>query len=442
MLKIACFFVITAAPLWSQVQPSASGGQFSLDDTRMMTPPPVSGGVYPVNVGAESRSNFVAGGLVVTGGYNDNIMAGDPTQEIGDVNYSIVPTISIDRRTPRESMSLSYSSGVTLYQKTTQLNGVTQDGSAEYRFHLSPYAVVSVRDTFHQNNNLFNQANPFSGGGIPTGAPSPTSVFVYPFQNQLGNSLDGGLEYQYGRNAMIGGGGTYSFLRYSDTGNTPGLDNSNTGGASAFWSRRVARGEYVGAVYEYSRITTHPIESTTNTHAILGFFTKYLSSTISFSILAGPQHFYSRDPVSGAASGSWTPAVQGSVGYQTTRTSMSAGYSRIVSGAGGLVGAYHSDVAGIEARRQVTRRWNIGVGGSYALFENVTPGISAFNPGGHTLAGTASVQRSFSEHFRIEVGYSRFHQSYDNFGAAAQLFPDCNREYASVTYQFYRPLGR
>ncbi|MGA8743306.1 MAG: hypothetical protein WB561_19110 [Terracidiphilus sp.] len=442
MLKIAYFcFAIAAVPLWSQVQPSATGGGFTLDDTRMMTPPPVSGGAYPKNVGAESRSNFVGGGLVVTGAYNDNIMV-DPTQKIADVNYSIVPTISIDRMTPREALALSYSSGFTLYQKTTQLNGVTQNGTADYRFHLTKYAVVNVRDTFSQNFNLFNQANPFSGGGIPTGAPSPTSVFVYPFQNQLGNTLDGGLEYQYGRNAMIGGGGTYSISRFSAVGNTTGLANSNTGGASAFWSRRVSRGQYIGAIYEYSRITTNPVESVTDTNTIFGFYTKYLTSTISFSILGGPQHFDSRDPVSGAASGSWTPAVQGSVGYQTARTSMSAGYSRIVSGAGGLVGAYHSNVAGAEARRQVTRTWNIGAGGSYALFKNVTPTISTYNPGGHTIAGTASVQRSFSERFRVEVGYSRFHQSYDNFGTAAQLFPDCNREYGSVTYQFYRPIGR
>ena len=161
MLKIACFcFAMAAVPLWSQVEPSATGGGFTLDDTRMMTPPPVSGGAYPKNVGAESRSNFVGGGLVVTGAYNDNIMV-DPTQKIADVNYSIVPTISIDRMTPREALALSYSSGFTLYQKTTQLNGVTQNGTADYRFHLTKYAVVNVRDTFSQNFNLFNQANPF-----------------------------------------------------------------------------------------------------------------------------------------------------------------------------------------------------------------------------------------------------------------------------------------
>lgn len=446
MLKFACvcFVVATAVtPLFSQVEPSASGGGFTLDDTQMMTPPPVSGDAYPVSVGAESqRSNFVAGGLVVTGAYNDNIMAGDQTRKIGDSNYSIVPTITLNRRTPHEALSLNYSSGFTLYQKSSQLNGVTQDASASYRFHLSQYAVVTLSDSFSQNYNLFNQSNPFGAGGISPGGSSPTSVYVFPFENRLENTVNGSFQYQYGRNAMIGGGGTYSLLRYSSTSNVPGLDDSNIGGGSVFWSRRVTRGQYLGATYEYSKITTHPVQTTTDTNTISGFYTKYLTSTISLSVMGGPQHFLSTDPASGASSGAWTPAVQGSIGYQSPRTSLVAAYSRIISGAGGLVGAYRSNVATIDARRQITRSWNIGAGGSYALFKNVTPTVSTVNPGGHTLAGTASAQHTFHERLRFEIGYSRFHQTYSNFGTGAQLFPDCNREFASVSYQFLRPIGR
>jgi hypothetical protein len=58
------------------------------------------------------------------------------------------------------------------------------------------------------------------------------------------------------------------------------------------------------------------------------------------------------------------------------------------------------------------------------------------------LTGTASVQHIFSQRFRAEIGYSRIHQSYASLSAGSQFDPDCNREYASVTYQFSRPLGR
>ena len=443
MIKIACICltIVAAMPLFSQVEPSATGGGFSLDDSRMMTPPPVSNGAYPATVGAETRSNYVTGGLVVTGAYNDNVLVGG-TQKVGDSSYSIVPMISFDRRTSHQSVSMSYNSGFTLYQNTTSLNGITQGGTAGYRFHLSPYAVLSVSDTFTQNHNLFNQPNPFSGSGLSASGPSPTSVYVYPFQNQLGNSINGALEYQYGRNAMVGGGGTYSILRFSNLSSTPGVANSNANGGSAFWSRRLTPGQYAGVIYQYSNITTQPIQTSTITNTVFGFYTRYLTRTVSISVLGGPQHFHSSESVPSVVSGSWTPAIQGSVSYQKARTNLAADYSHIVSGAGGLVGAYHSNIADLQARRQITSKWSVGANVSYALFKNVTPEISSFSSGGHTIAGVASVQRNFHERFRMEVGYGRFHQSYGQTPPGTQVFPDCNREYASVTYGFYRPIGR
>jgi len=443
MIKIACLClaIATVQPLWSQVEPSATGGPAGLDDTRMMTPPPVSGGAYPGNVGSEARENFVSVGMVVTGAYLDNIME-DPSRKIGDSEFSFAPTIAIDRRTSRDSASLRYTAGFNMYRKTTGLNGATQDLSSEYKFHLARYAVVEIRDSFYQNNNLFNQANPFTGGSVSTGAPSPTAIYVYPFENSRGNSLAGGVEYQYSRNAMIGAGGNYSLLRYSSLSNITGLDNSNTGGGSAFWSRRILHRQYLGTIYDYSKITTDPVKTTTDTHAILGFYTLFFTRTISFSILGGPQHFNSRATASGAASGSWTPEVHASAGVQTMRTGFAGGYSRIVSGAGGLIGAFHSDVAGLEVRRQVTRTWNVGATANYALFKNVTPTVSSNNPGGHTIVGTISARRTFNVGLGLEAGYSRFHQSYYNPGSVRQLYPDCNREFVSVTYQFQRPLGR
>jgi hypothetical protein len=443
MLKglVLCIAILAAMPLWSQVDPSASGGSVTLDDTRMMTPAPINGGVYPNDVGAETRSNFLSGGMVITGAYNDNLLVGGFANKISDSNYSIVPTISIDRRTPRQTERLNYNSGFTFYQKTTALNGITQSGSAEYRLHLTPYAVLSIRDSFQQNFNLFNQTNPFSASGASIGA-APISGYVLPFENQIGNSLDGSVEYQYGKNAMIGGSGTYTLLRYSDLSKNPGLDDSNVGRASAFINRRIARGQYLGAIYEYSRINTHPVQTTTNAHAISGFYTKYLTSTVSISVKGGPQRYSSRDEISGISFESWTPSVQGSLGYQTARTNFVADYSRQVSGSEGLIGAYLSNVADFRAQRQITRAWSFGVSCDYALFKNVTPAVSSANPGGHTLTGTASVQHIFSQRFRAEIGYSRIHQSYASLSAGSQFDPDCNREYASVTYQFSRPLGR
>ena len=440
MLRKVCFCLAIAVstPLWSQVEPDATGG--GLDDSHMMTPPPVSGDAYPVIVGAETRSNYLAGGLALTAGYSDNLMVAESAAPTSDEIYSILPTVSFDRRTPRHGESLSYSSGFTLYQNTGQLNGVSQSATGGYRFHISPYAVIVVQDQFRQNYNLYNQANPLAGGGIP-GAPSPSNtVLIAPFANQLGNATSAAVEYQYGRNAMVGASGSYTIFRYSDLSTVPGLDNAGTASASAFFSRRLSRSQYVGATYQFSKIVTHPVATYTVTNAVFGFYTIYLTRNFSFSILGGPQHYTTWAPTVPKQE-AWTPAVEGSFGWQTYRSNVVASYSHIVSGAGGLIGAYHANLAGLSARLTFARNWSIGTSGDYSQFSNATPAVFVNNTGGHTLSGSASLGHRITERVNAEAGYAHFHQSYPHIPIAA-AFPDSNRVYGSITYQFARPIGR
>ena len=152
-----------------------------------MTPAPVGGDAYPSGVGSEERSNYLAGGLVFTGAYVDNLMLVNGTSPSSDETYSFLPTIGFDRRTTRQSESLSYSAGFTLYQHTSEFNTVAQSASARYRFRISKYASMVLGDSFQQNNNLYNQSNPFSGGGV-SGMPGQSNgVLISPYQNQLSN---------------------------------------------------------------------------------------------------------------------------------------------------------------------------------------------------------------------------------------------------------------
>jgi hypothetical protein len=438
-----CLTLAAAAPLWSQVQPSATGGGFTLDDTQMMTPPPVSGSAYPVKVGSEARNNYLTLGAVFTASYVDNLLLAGASSPISDETYSILPTISLNKVTPRQSETLSYSSGFNLYQKTSELNGVSQDGAAEYRIHFSPYAAFVVQDSFRQNSNLFNQTNPFVGTG-PSGAPGGTSngVLIAPFENELENSSTAGIYYQYGKNAMIGGSGTYSLSQFSTNAQTAGLDNGDTAGASGFLTRRLSRSQYVGAVYEFSKIVTHPIASYTLSHTAFGFYTRYLNENFSFSIMGGPQHATTWTP-SVAQTGAWSPAVEGSFGWQTFRSNLTASFTHVVSGAGGFIGTYHANTANLSSRHMFSRVWAVGLSADYALFKNINsdPAVAAFGSGGHTIDGTASVERRLSENLEAQAGYAYFHESYP-FISNSNYFPNSNRGFVSIEYRIHRPLGR
>jgi hypothetical protein len=443
MLKIACICVafFATTPLWAQVEPSASGGGFDLDDEHMMTPPPVSRDAYPVIVGSEQRSNFLSGGLVFTAAYTDNLMLVNNNGPISDETYTFLPTIGLERRTPRQGESLHYSSGFSLYQNTSELNAVSQDASAGYHFHLSPYAVISVSDNFQQNYNLYNQGNPFVSGGV-SGSPGSSNALIAPFANQLGNSTSVGVDYQYGRNAMIGASGAYSFMKYSQLTDVPGLNNQHTTDVNAFFARRIARSQYVGLTYQVSKFTTYPIDTYTLSNTVFGFYTHYFSSSFSLSILGGPEHYTTWTPTA-AKQGAWTPAIQGSLGWQREHTNLSASFSHVVTGAGGLIGTYHSNVGGLTARVALSRRWGAGAQVNYMLFKNVHPTEAQFASyaGGHTLTGGVNIDHRLTERIFIEAGYQHFHQSYGQI-AVASSFLGSNRGYGSISYQFSRPLGR
>ena len=306
MLRIVVFSLalVLVLPCCGQVEPSASGGPVGLDDTHMMTPPPVSSESYPTSFGSESQSDFLAAGVIFTSAYVDNLMIGETTSAVSDVTYAILPTVNLKRKTPRQVQSLVYNSGFTFYQHTSDLNAINQNAEAQYQFHPSAYSTIAIQDSFSQNSNAFNQNNPNAGGSVSGSPQSSSPLIIVPFQKQLANSVSAGVTDQFGKNAMVGGAGSYSFLHYSDAGVNQGLYDSGTAGGSGFYSRRLTPSQYLGGVYQFSKTVTHPVSTFTTTYSILGFYTLYLNRAFSFSVVGGPQHFTSGASTF-ASSSSW-----------------------------------------------------------------------------------------------------------------------------------------
>ncbi len=484
--------LLIGVPAWAQdeqrpvPEPAATGpasdasangdGSASVDDSsgRMLTPPPVSGQAYPVALTSQERSNYLRGGLAFTSAYTDNAVGPVETcttaappicyeHPVSDVSYSVWPTIALDETTTRSHLVLTYAPGFTFYQRESSLNQADQNASINFQYRLSPHVTFSARDGFQRSSNVFNQPDLGTAGVVSGGTQVPNQSVIAPIADQLSNSGNVGITYQFAANSMVGASGTFTNLHYPDQSEVPGLFDSASQGGLAFYSVRVSKINYFGASYQYQRLLSYPAPGTneTQTHALLLFYTLYPTKRFSISVFGGPQYadigpqfFEATCPLNGVppcfapvptpASRSWNPSAGGSLGWQGRLTSLAISYAHLISNGGGLIGAVKMDSASASIHQQLSRMLSASVAGGYA--ENDLLAAAPMTGGnGHTVSGTASLQQQFGQHLNVQLGYTRLHQAYSTQGAfavAALATPDTNREFVSISYQFSRPLGR
>jgi hypothetical protein len=405
----------------------------------MYAPPLVSGDSYPSTYGAGERSNYLRGGLIFSTAYSDNVSGGATPQS--DITYSVWPTISLDKQTPRLLLDFTYSPGFTLYQRNSSLDAANHSVGIDFSYRLSPHVTLSAHDRLSKLSNLFTQPDALASTPVSGAAQAPTVAVIAPSANELTNSGNVGVTYQFGADSMVGVSGGVSNLHFLDSSQAQGLYDSNAAKGSAFYNHRLAGRHYIGADYEYSRFVSYLNGSNeTRTQAIFLFYTLYLKSKLSISVSGGAQHTdTAQTPLPDARS--WSPASTASLGWQARRTNIAGSYSRIVTGGGGLVGAFHSNNAAASVRQLLTRNWNVGATGNYSIYKNVTPAFVLVTPGGHSISGTATIERKLGEHWLADLRYTRLHQTYSSIALIANA-PNTNVESVSISYQFTRPLGR
>jgi hypothetical protein len=445
-------------PLWSQVDNSASqpvaaygtglGTENNNDDSRMLTPPPVSGQSYPTSGTAAERSNYLRGGLSFTSAYTDNAVGSVNGHPVSDVSYSVAPFIALDETTSRLHMVMTYAPGFTFYQKTSARNETDQNASINLQYRLSPHVTFSARDGFQKSSNIFNQPDLGSAAGVSGGTQGPNFSVIAPIADLLTNSGNAGITWQFAANGMVGGRGTFTNLHYPNQSEVPGLSDSNSQGGSVFYSLRVSKMHYIGATYQYQRLIANPTngQSETQTHAILFFYTLYATSRFSLSFFGGPQYSDTVQPplpplqIKLPEARAWTPAAGASVSWQGRMTNIAVSYSHIISGGGGLTGAVKMDSASASIGQQLTRRLSASVAGGYTQNDVLASALAGAS-NGHSVSATASLQQQFGQHINLQLGYNRIHQNYSSVAVLAAT-PNTNREFVSISYQFSRPLGR
>jgi hypothetical protein len=416
----------------------------------MQTPPPVTGQTYPTAFTSEERANYLRYGVVFTPAYTDNALGGGgtTTHPVSDVSYSVAPMLAIDELTPRMHWVATYAPGFTFYQRLSSRNESDQNASLSFSYRMSPHVTFSAQDGFHKTSNVFNQPSFGPTNVVSGGAQVPNFSVIAPLASQLNNSGNVSLTYQFALNGMIGANGTFTNLHYPDLSQVPGLFDSSSQGGSAFYSLRVSKLNYLGATYQYQRLVSYPTAglSETQTHSVMLFYTLYPSTHFSMSFFGGPQYSDTVQPpvpplnLPTPAAKAWTPAAGASLSWQGRLSTVSLSYSHVISGGGGLIGAVHMDNGSVSLRQRFAKTLSGSINGTYTQNKIVgTFALGANN--GHSISGTAALQQQLGQHLSVDLGYTRLHQSYAGVPVVS-AFPDTNREYVSVSYQFSRPLGR
>src|SRR5579863_1536204 len=442
LIRVSIGMILLAAcPLWAQTGAETAGTGPGSSGGGMLTPAPVSGDGYSMGFTSETRSNYLRGGLAFSSAYNSDVTTGSNGQPISDVSYSIFPTISLDQTRSRLHWVFTYTPGFTFYQKTSSLNQSNQNLGVNLTYRLSPHVTLSLRDSFVKTSDVLNQPSSDLQQPVSGGVFVPNYSVIAPISDQLTNTANATLTYQFAANGMLGASGTFTNLHYLNQSQVQELSDSSSKGGSAFYSHRLSKMHYIGVTYQYQMFLAYPTlgQSETQSHSIFGFYTIYLKPTLSISMFGGPQ--YSNTQQFGMPTSSqWSPGGGASLAWQGKLTSLAASYSRTVTGAGGLSGAVQANTANGSLRRQLTRTLSASIGASYAS-NNVLDALPTLNTSGHTISGNASVQRPVGQHLNLHLQYTRVHQSYSDIAAISST-PDRDLVIATISYQFTRPLGR
>jgi hypothetical protein len=433
-IRVCLIVLLTAPTIWSQVDAGAAPAA----EEPMATPSPVNvEGPSLAFVAEQEHTNYLRGGLSLSSAYDDGLLTS--TGAASDISYSVQPSVAIEETGARLHWSLFYSPGFTFYQRNTSLNQSDHDLTADLRYRLSPHVTLTFRDGLTKSSAFSSHFNPNPIGAETGILQSPNQSVISPIADTISNNADGQITYQFSANGMIGASGTETEQRYLHLSQVPGLFNLSSRIATAFYTHRLSRKHYIGATYQFQQLLSHSHPSTeTQTHGAFLFYTLYATPVLSLTLFGGGQHF----ELTGLAVPSklgWSPAGGATLGWQGRHTSVNLSFVHRITDGSGLQSAAFSSNADLSIRHQLSKNLTGVLGGGYAINSLVDPLLPG--SGGHSVSGNVSLQRTLGEHFSVDLGYARSHQSYSTIPAISSV-PNRNRVWVAFSYKFERPLGR
>jgi opacity protein-like surface antigen len=249
----------------------------------------------------------------------------------------------------------------------------------------------------------------------------------------------------------VGVSGNYYFVNYGSVAGTPGISgfiDSRSASGAGFYAHRFSNRHWIGATYSFQQLMFDPGGRTT-VHRALGFYSLILGPHMALSLWAGPQYsttFISTVLVAQPSAGAtlalpaqWSPTGGVMYSWEGSRTSLHAGYSRLISDGSGVTEAVTSQQADAEFRRRLAARWTATAGVAYAR-NNPLRTLSKTAPL-RSFQGNAGIGYRLTDNLGIDLSYGRQQQQYE-YVLLPSATASQNRVWFSLSYIFARPLGR
>jgi len=394
------------------------------------------------------RSNYLRGGVNVGAAYDTNplLLSGD---EVGSASVSVFPNISIQESTTRTRWTLGYAGGLTVNQRFTNQDEGSHNVNFDSQFRLSPHVNLRVAENFSLTTGFFDAGNDTAVIAVANG-PNPS--LISPLSTERSNLTTVETNYHFALDELVGASGSFYDLHFTNipTG-TPltELTNSQTATGSAFWLRRIIGDDWVGLTYRFQRITFNPGGGETLVHSFLAVDTLNISKRFTLTGFVGPQYYENQGLIPGGLpvvatnnSNNWSLAGGAEVGWRNLRNNLSAGFSRIITDGGGVLGTVRLQTVHADFRRQLTPAWvahvNAGYGKNQALLVPFAISATSIDL---TSAGF-SLERNLNKSFGLHFGYRHdFQQQFGVPGLVQTLDASRNLVFVTLSYQWLKPLG-
>jgi hypothetical protein len=395
-------------------------------------------GISSAFISELKRSNYLRGGVNVSAAYDDNPFLAS-SGATSNTSVSIFPNVSIEESSSRIRWKLGYAGGLTINENLTNQNQNSQNLNFDSQFRLSPHVNLRVAENFSMITGFFDAGN---GGEVVNGSGGPNASLIAPLSTQRSSLTTVETNYHFALNDLVGASGSFCDLHFTNVPAGTELTDSQTASGSAFWLHRIFHGDWGGASYGFQRITFSP-NGEARVNSFLAVNTLNLSDRFTLSGFVGPQYLENQGLAPGgmtiSQSNTWSVAGGVEAGWRNQHTSAAAGFSRTISDGGGLSGAVRLQTVHGTFRRELVPGWAAALTASYGTNQSLVVPTATSASSINLTSASISLERNVGKSLGLRLGYT--HDFQQQFGVPGNPGANRNRVFATLSYQWAKPLG-